>query len=111
MPRNFSHSAFEHFDNEARTRIAFAFIPDPGADVSVPQLSELIGKPPTSLNDGASKLLHQGLLEQGDPTESGVRTYRRVGHPIWAVYETARLVFTELGIEVRSLAPSPEIEL
>lgn len=111
MSKHFTHPAFELFGNEARTRVAIAFIPDPGVEISVPQLSEVIGKPQASLNDGVSKLMYRGLLERGDPNQAGPRTFKRVEHPMWAVYETAKLAFAELGIEMQSIVETPEPEL
>jgi hypothetical protein len=99
-----SHPVFGLFGSEARTRIAFALIPDPETEISVPQLSELLHKPHGCLIDPVRSLVDQGLLELGEPGESGAQTYRRAEHPAWAVYETAKLVFSELGVEVWSVA-------
>lgn len=111
MSKNFTHPSFELFGNEARTRVALAFIPDLGFEVSVPQLSELLGKPQSSLNDSVGTLSYRGLLERGDPDESGPRTYKRVDHPMWGVYEATKLAFNELGVGIRSIAEEPEPEV
>ncbi len=98
-----THPAFDLLGSEARTRVAFAFIPDPGSDVTSPQLSALLDKPQASLNDSIYALQFRGLLEQGVPNETGPRTFRRVDHPMWAVYEAAKIAFGELGVEIRSI--------
>jgi|GEM_PF-2709198 len=110
MPRNFTHRAFDHFGSESRARIAFAFIPDPGTEVSIPYLSKLIGKPDGSLSDSVNKLVQGGLLQQSGADEAGRHTYRRIENPMWAVYETARIVFTGMGIEIGSIAPPSEMQ-
>lgn len=98
-----SHPVFELYGSEARTRAALAFIPDPERYVTTAEIAKAVGKPSSSVLDAIYTLHHHGLIEKNTNKEPGPMTFKRVESELWVVYETAKIAFTELGIEIQSL--------
>lgn len=105
----FSNQTFEIFGNEARARVAIAFIPDPEVNVSARQIADAIDRPVTSIMDALYSLSHLGLLELVVNESVAVKQFRRTESPLWPIFDATKAVLDEMGVQVFSIASNHQV--
>jgi hypothetical protein len=87
------------FGGEARLFLALAFIPDPERPVKAMSLCGLLDRSISEVLKSGNQLAEQGMLIASD----NPKEFKRVDSPLWAIFETAKVVFADMGIDCPSI--------
>lgn len=91
------------FGGEARLFVALAFIPDPEAPVMAKEIAEILDRGVAPVLQTGYQLESSGLVSITKVQKPSPKEITRISSPLWAIYETAKVVLADMGIESPSL--------
>jgi len=102
-PQYRDHPVLKVFGGEARLFVALAFIPDPEEPVLVKEIAEILERDDSPVLQASYQLEASGLVNITHVRKPSPKEITRISCPLWAVYETAKVVLQDMGIDAPSL--------
>lgn len=91
------------FGGEARLFVALAFIPDPEEPVFAKEIANILDRDVAPVLQASYQLESSGLVSIKHVRQPNPKEITRISSPLWAVYETAKVVLADIGIESPSI--------